>query len=430
MTFNGPSISVRRKPKHDAMQYAIAAIALALTSNLAAAQTTWYVDVHGAAPGSGTASSPYASIQYAHDATTTHALDTLLVAPGVYDEHLFITKSVTIRSSGGPLATVLAPSTVGTGTVVQLNNALFEYDHTVVDGFAIRKNGTAFASCGVRARSGTIRNCIIIGNGVGFGAFSQYDMEIDNCLVTGNYMGITEDAYIALVYGRNNISSGNSYEDAHFQNGNCLAYTCVGISFIFSGAGNIQADPQLRDLPGHDFHLLSNSPCIDSGDPTSPLDPDGSRADMGPLPFDANYAPFAIYCTAKTNSFGCVPTIGISGTASASSSLACSITCTNELNNKLGLLFYGFTAQNAAYQGGYLCVASPVHRTPLIDSGGSAAGDDCSGVYSFDFNALIRSGADPALEPNAQVFAQFWSRDPNASFTTNRSDALSLRVAP
>jgi hypothetical protein len=50
--------------------------------------------------------------------------------------------------------------------------------------------------------------------------------------------------------------------------------------------GNINADPLFADAPNGDYHLLWGSPCIDTGAPNSPLDPGGSRADMGARPFD------------------------------------------------------------------------------------------------------------------------------------------------
>jgi hypothetical protein len=52
------------------------------------------------------------------------------------------------------------------------------------------------------------------------------------------------------------------------------------------GTGNIDADPLWVDAGNGDYHLLPASPCIDTGDPSSPLDPDGTRADMGALPFE------------------------------------------------------------------------------------------------------------------------------------------------
>ena len=97
-------------------------IAVTLLASLSSAQTTWYVDVHAAAPGLGTQVSPYASIQYAHNQATTHNSDTILVAPGVYNERLTITKRVIVRSSDGPLSTALKPTV--NGTVVRLNGIL------------------------------------------------------------------------------------------------------------------------------------------------------------------------------------------------------------------------------------------------------------------------------------------------------------------
>jgi predicted outer membrane repeat protein/parallel beta-helix repeat protein len=61
--------------------------------------------------------------------------------------------------------------------------------------------------------------------------------------------------------------------------------------------GNIDADPLFADPQNDDFHLTwanfpipdsTMSPCIDTGDPSSPLDPDGTIADMGAFYFDQN----------------------------------------------------------------------------------------------------------------------------------------------
>ena len=42
-------------------------------------------------------------------------------------------------------------------------------------------------------------------------------------------------------------------------------------------------DPLLVDASNSNFNLSPKSPCIDSGDPTSPFDPDGTHADIGAL---------------------------------------------------------------------------------------------------------------------------------------------------
>jgi len=49
----------------------------------------------------------------------------------------------------------------------------------------------------------------------------------------------------------------------------------------WQGEGNIDADPLFVDPENDDYQLTSASPCIDAGDPESPPDPDGTRADMG-----------------------------------------------------------------------------------------------------------------------------------------------------
>jgi hypothetical protein len=48
----------------------------------------------------------------------------------------------------------------------------------------------------------------------------------------------------------------------------------------WEGIGNLDANPMLIDPFNDNFNICSQSPCIDSGDPTL-LDPDGTRSDIG-----------------------------------------------------------------------------------------------------------------------------------------------------
>lgn len=56
------------------------------------------------------------------------------------------------------------------------------------------------------------------------------------------------------------------------------------------GTYNLNSDPLFIDPENFDFGLLSESPCKDSGDPLFPVDPDGTRSDIGALYFDQSNA--------------------------------------------------------------------------------------------------------------------------------------------
>jgi hypothetical protein len=149
-----------------------------------------------------------------------------------------------------------------------------------------------------------------------------------------------------------------------------------------------------------------------------------------------NCPPPVAYCTAKTNSLGCLPSIGWSGTPSASAGSGFTISGSNVRNLKPGLMFYSLSGPSAAsFQGGTLCVASSIRRTLGVNSGGSASGSDCSGVYSIDFNAFAAGalGGNPhaALQvAGTQIHSQWWGRDPGfpAPNNTTLSDGLRFTI--
>ncbi len=55
---------------------------------------------------------------------------------------------------------------------------------------------------------------------------------------------------------------------------------------VFWEEGNINEDPFFVNAANGNYNLSANSPCIDAGDPDSPLDPDGTIADMGAFYYD------------------------------------------------------------------------------------------------------------------------------------------------
>jgi hypothetical protein len=102
------------------------------------------------------------------------------------------------------------------------------------------------------------------------------------------------------------------------------------------------------------------------------------------------------------------------------------------LNDTVGFLYYGHRSQHLPYKGGWQCIAGPTRRTPLVGSGGSSTGSDCTGSFAVDFDALIAAGNDPNLVVGAPVFAQFWYRDPDdpKGYGDGRSDGLGFTILP
>jgi Tol biopolymer transport system component len=136
------------------------------------------------------------------------------------------------------------------------------------------------------------------------------------------------------------------------------------------------------------------------------------------------------YCTAKTTSNGCVPASTANGSPSASDPAPLLVGATQVINNKAGYLFYGYEETAQPFQGGVLCVSTPLRRTGLQQSGGNPPPDDCSGTFAFDFKPLIQSGSDPALVVGQLVACQHWFRDPASASTTGLTDGARFVVLP
>lgn len=117
------------------------------------------------------------------------------------------------------------------------------------------------------------------------------------------------------------------------------------------------------------------------------------------------------YCVAKVNFEGCTPAIGWSGSPTLTGPDDFVVTATNVLNQKNGLLFYGYASTALPFLGGTLCVAPPVLRTSVQGSGGNPPPSDCSGNYAFPFTQARMVG--DGLAPGTSVFAQYWTRDPS-----------------
>lgn len=150
-----------------------------------------------------------------------------------------------------------------------------------------------------------VENCLFTGNSASEfgGVFTGRDggrIDFINCTMYGN-RAENEGGAIAAYGGMsphltNCILYDNGEHPIRLLGGAGWAHLFVEYSLIENGRdgiqiddrgevdwleGNIDEDPLFVDPDEGDFHLTEDSPCIDTGDPDSPEDPDGTRADMG-----------------------------------------------------------------------------------------------------------------------------------------------------
>ena len=197
----------------------------------------------------------------------------------------------------------------------------------------------------------------------------------------------------------------------------------------FAGAdGNIDVDPLFVDEAGRDLRLTELSPCVDTGDPASPLDPDATPADMGA--FFRNTCEPEVFC-AQTTFPPCAPVLTYEGFASLSSPLPFTLTLDDAPTLSFAILFYGIGSRTqlpGLY--GDVCVGGPYQRTQPVPSGGNPADGPCAGTFELDFNAYVQSGVDPAIVAGSNVIGHFWYRYGAAPGNARFSDAIEMPVCP
>ncbi|MEA2096433.1 MAG: PKD domain-containing protein [Candidatus Cloacimonadota bacterium] len=91
----------------------------------------------------------------------------------------------------------------------------------------------------------------------------------------------------------NCILWNNSPSEILLDYGGTISINYSDIKNGWEGLGNISSNPLFVNPYIGNYHLQEASPCIDAGDPASPLDPDGTIADMGAYYFHQLNADFS-----------------------------------------------------------------------------------------------------------------------------------------
>jgi len=250
-----------------------------------------YVDASQTGQGDGTVGSPFASIQ--EGITQAISGQTVQVAAGDYLENIVMKSGVNVVGSGPNTTTILGQALVA-GVVNFPTNVI----NARLEGFTLSVQAPIPGSDRGIYVSGGNTNTVIARNiitGVQYGiqvwGSSPVLIENNTLVSDADEQGIQFVSGEARAVIRNNIIIG--YNLGIHQQTNVTGSPTIVYNDIFNNVenyrgipdqtninGNISADPLLDAI----FTPIANSPVIDAGDPSSPNDLDGTRADMGALP--------------------------------------------------------------------------------------------------------------------------------------------------
>ena len=218
--------------------------------------------------------------------------DTVEVLSGTYEESLdLLDKNLVLRSVTGPDSTLIEGD--GTGPVLTISGG--QSNLTMVNGFTLTGGGGT-AGGGVLVDGNATPNFqrlilaanTVSGNGAGMLVLSG-SVALDHITMSGNTAGGSGGALYAAAGSAVTIDNSilwnnGTTEISSFDN------VAITYSIVAGGAdGAIDADPLFVDGSALDFSLQWPSPAIDSGDPSSNPDPDGTITDMGALYYDQSY---------------------------------------------------------------------------------------------------------------------------------------------
>jgi parallel beta-helix repeat protein len=200
--------------------------------------------------------------------------------------------------------------TIGAGTIVVMSSS-----GTIIHNNIIINNNPGYYNEGgtvyMNSCSPSVRNNLIaknIGNGICVFYSTSSPSIINNTISDNSYDGIylyagTPDSIFNNIisynssYGIREYSAGGDpakvWYNLFYQNGSGLYYdeattAITSVSTLNASVAecknNLTGNPLFKDRTNNNYHLTTGSSAIDTGDPASPLDSDGSRADIGAYP--------------------------------------------------------------------------------------------------------------------------------------------------
>lgn len=296
-------------------------------------------------------------------------------------------------------------------------------DHAFADGFTLHAGPAEFTrlcawDCGgqgVELADGafTLRQFTAVGCAEGIERKPAFTGAVKDCIAWSNTTNY--DGFAAGELSYSNGSAAHAGSD-----------------------GNINTDPLFLDPSNGDFELDLFSPCVNTGDPNSPDDPDLTRADMGA--YFANHCRPQRYCVGKLNSLGCKAKISWEGYAQAAGGQDnFYIRAENLVGQTTGMLTWSLTPNpTGAGAGGNLAIGSSpfgmrrcllnATTSGVLATGGTAG--SCDGTFDFLFSQQLM--LDNGLGVGTTVYAQFVYSDPAHPDGSGigYTDAISFSICP
>lgn len=268
----------------------------------------------------------------------------------------------------------------------------------------------------------SLKRCLLANVYVGASAKSSGPatlLEVDHCTIISITQGVAATYKDNATAGNITINVSNSIVkspdalSSDFGPEKFASVTFNILSEAWPGLGNLVVDPLFVNESAGDYHLQPGSPAIDAGDPSYPLDEDGSRSDIGYYKGTSSGTGFFAMITAPAagSTFYAPTNLTVSAAAVANEGTVESIDIyegTNLLARTQGSP--GSAEWNVRRVGSYSLTAVARHSSGLVATSGPVNVNITAGPASTT-NVLVAAGSEWRYLDNGSDQGTTWIQE-------------------